>query len=142
MERGVPMSRYIDADALKPDYVVGSTSTGTECYRYVSLNQIMNTPTADVAEVPRWISVTERLPKESDGKVLITVSGEVETGKYSEFSKTWFIGVLNGVSGDAPIAWMPLPEPWNGRERCLCRLQSPCEICQEFDCDGCEFKSV
>lgn len=42
--------RLIDADALKPDYIVGSTSTGTECYRYVSLNQIMNAPTADVRE--------------------------------------------------------------------------------------------
>lgn len=42
------MSRLIDADALKPDYIVGSTSANTECYRYVSLEQIMNAPTADV----------------------------------------------------------------------------------------------
>lgn len=47
------MARYIDADALKPDYIVGSTSTNTECYRYVSLKQIMNVPTADVVEVVR-----------------------------------------------------------------------------------------
>lgn len=63
-----------------------------------------------------WIPVTERLPKESDGKVLITVSGKVETGQYSEFSTTWFIGDMNGVGGDDPIAWMPLPEPWRGTE--------------------------
>lgn len=47
------MPRYIDADALKPDYIVGSTSTNTECYRYVSLKQIVNTPTADVIERKR-----------------------------------------------------------------------------------------
>lgn len=63
-----------------------------------------------------WIPVTERLPKESDGKVLITVSGKVETGEYSEFSTTWFKGDMNGVGGDDPIAWMPLPEPWRGQE--------------------------
>lgn len=73
------------------------------------VSAIGNLPSAQ-----QWIPVSERLPKESDGKVLITVSGEVETGKYSEFSKTWFIGILNGVGGDAPIAWMPLPEPWKG----------------------------
>lgn len=47
------MPRYVDADALKPDYIVGSTSTNTECYRYVSLKQIVNAPTADVVEVVR-----------------------------------------------------------------------------------------
>lgn len=48
--------------------------------------------------------------------------------------------------------WIPVTErlPENDDEvlvmvefkRCLRRLQSPCEICQEFDCDGREFKSV
>lgn len=55
------MSRYIDADALKPDYIVASTSTGTDCDRYVSLKQIMNAPTADVREnvKARWITMSD-----------------------------------------------------------------------------------
>ena len=62
----------------------------------------------------RWIPVSEKLPNESDGKVLITVSGKVETGKYSEYSTTWFVGTMAGVGGDEPIAWMPLPEAYKG----------------------------
>ena len=75
-----------------------------------------------------WIPVTVRLPKEKDGKVLICmpdkfphnqnqpfpgceVSQRVTTGKYSEFSKRWYIGDMCGVGGDDPIAWMPLPKP-------------------------------
>lgn len=76
----------------------------------------------------RWIPVSERLPEEKDGRVLICmpdtfpynqnqpfpgceVSKRVTTGKYSEFSKMWYIGDMCGVGGDDPIAWMPLPEP-------------------------------
>jgi len=82
----------------------------------------------EALKVPEWIPVSERLPKEKDGKVLICmpdksphnqnqpfpgceVSQRVTTGKYSEFSKRWYIGDMCGVGGDDPIAWMPLPEP-------------------------------
>ena len=65
---------------------------------------------------PRWIPVTERLPKESDGVVLITVSGKVTTGQYSEFSKRWYKGDMCGVGGNDPIAWMPLPKPYERSE--------------------------
>lgn len=76
----------------------------------------------------RWVPVCQRLPEEKDGRVLICmpdkfpynqnqpfpgceVSERVTTGKYSEFSKRWYIGDMCGVCGDGPIAWMPLPEP-------------------------------
>lgn len=62
----------------------------------------------------RWIPVSERLPKELDGTVLITVNGEVKTGQYSEFNNTWYKGDMGGVGGDDPIAWMPLPAPYEG----------------------------
>lgn len=61
-----------------------------------------------------WIPVSERLPKESDGTVLITVNGQVRTGQYSEFNNTWYKGDMGGVGGDDPIAWMPLPAPYEG----------------------------
>lgn len=60
------MPRYIDADALKPDYIVGSTSTNTECYRYVSLKQIVNAPTADVVEVVRCEYCKHRIVDSND----------------------------------------------------------------------------
>lgn len=112
------MSRYIDADALKPDYVVASTSTNTECYRYVSLEQIMNTPTADVAEVPRWIPVTERLPEDGT-EVWVTTDMlfDVTRSRWRKDSNLWCHPYYSDcVLALRPIAWMPYerPEPWKG----------------------------
>ena len=45
--KGEKMPRYIDADALKPDYIVPSTSTGSVNRQYVSLFQILNAPTVE-----------------------------------------------------------------------------------------------
>ena len=49
--------RLIDADALKPSYIVASTTTNTPCYRYVSIEDINSAPTIDAVEVRhgRWI---------------------------------------------------------------------------------------
>lgn len=66
--------------------------------------------------VSRWIPVSERLPKELDGTVLIMVNGEVRTGQYSEFNNTWYKGDMCGVGGNDPIAWMPLPKPYEKQE--------------------------
>lgn len=76
----------------------------------------------------RWIPVTERLPEESDGTVLVCFPDikpynlkepfvnakhdrRVCTGTYSQHSKCWYIGEMNAVGGDDPVFWMPLPEP-------------------------------
>lgn len=62
-----------------------------------------------------WILCSEKLPKEADGKVLISMPNkEVRTGEYSEFAKLWFKGDMMGIGGDDPIAWMPLPKPYEG----------------------------
>lgn len=45
--------RLIDADALKVDYIVPSTTTNTACYPYVSYFQIKDAPTVDAVEVVR-----------------------------------------------------------------------------------------
>lgn len=63
-----------------------------------------------------WISCSEKLPKEKDGRVLITLEGKVTTAIYSEFSNTWYIGDMCGVSDEIPTAWMPLPEPYRKEE--------------------------
>lgn len=43
--------KLIDKDALKPDYIVASTTTNTPCYRYYSEEQINNAPTIDAVQV-------------------------------------------------------------------------------------------
>lgn len=48
--------RLIDADALKVDHIVGSTTTNTECYRYVSKKQINEAPTVDAVPIEFIIS--------------------------------------------------------------------------------------
>ena len=50
--------RLIDADTLKTDYFVPSTSSGTVSTQYVSLFQILNAPTIDAVEVKHgeWIN--------------------------------------------------------------------------------------
>ena len=66
----------------------------------------------------KWIKVTEKLPSESDGYVLVCMPDEfpynqgqrVRLGQYSEYAHRWFFeGGATG--GSDPIAWMPLPEP-------------------------------
>jgi len=64
---------------------------------------------------PQWIPCSVRLPKEKDGRVLITLDGEVTTAIYSEFSNTWYIGDMCGVSNRVPIAWMPRPKPYRSK---------------------------
>lgn len=47
------MSRLIDADDLTVDYIVPSTTNNTECYRYISKEQIDNALTVDALNVVR-----------------------------------------------------------------------------------------
>ena len=53
--------RIIDADNLEIDYIVASTTTNTECYRYVSKEQIDNAPTVDAEPVRHghWVKSPE-----------------------------------------------------------------------------------
>ena len=76
----------------------------------------------------RWIPVSERLPEEADGTVLVCMPNEspynereqfinakhnqqVETAHYSQYSDTWYFA-MGAVSETRPVAWMPLPEPY------------------------------
>ena len=53
------MARYINADELKADHFVASTTANTTNYLYVSLSQIENAPTADVVERKDLDTITE-----------------------------------------------------------------------------------
>lgn len=77
-------------------------------------------------EEHRWIPVTERLPTESDGTVLVCLANKwphnereayinakhdrrVRTGNYCEFSGNWYDG--HGGTLSEVIGWMPMPTP-------------------------------
>lgn len=80
---------------------------------------------------PKWIPVTERLPKEADGMVFVLMPDvfpynskqpfvncnqdrRIDMAHYSEHSKTWYFGDCGAVGGQEPIAWIHrsvLPEP-------------------------------
>ena len=47
--------RLIDADELKADYIVTSTTTNSHCYLYVSKEQIDNAPTVDTVKHGKWV---------------------------------------------------------------------------------------
>ena len=55
------MSRLIDVDNLKPDYVVAATSNHEPSYWYVSMGQINNAPTVEAKPIRhgRWKKVCE-----------------------------------------------------------------------------------
>lgn len=47
--------RLIDADALKPSYIVTSTTTNSLCHLYVSIEDINSAPTIDPVKHGRWL---------------------------------------------------------------------------------------
>lgn len=115
MDRLISEQAVIDATCkvcgvvAKPSECMYKKGLFGGCEEYKAIKAIPSTE-------PKWIPVSEKLPKESDGTVLITVNGKVKTGRYSEFSNTWYKGDMCGVGGDDPIAWMPLPKPYESQE--------------------------
>lgn len=62
-----------------------------------------------VADKPRWIPVTERLPNENDNVLIYGEWTGASGTKYREIWLTDLKGFLH--QGYKPIAWMPLQEP-------------------------------
>lgn len=93
------------------------------------IGTIRELPAIDPA---KWITVSEAMPEEADGTVLVCMPNkfpynekepfvnakhnrQVETATYSQYSDTWHFK-NGGVTSVRPIAWMPLPMPWKGEE--------------------------
>ena len=65
-----------------------------------------------------WIPVTERLPEESDDYLITNIAGDVEMA-YFAHPKDYTIskGEWREICYEEDVvAWMPLPEPYNGGE--------------------------
>lgn len=126
------MSKYIDADKLTKDLerlcdIVCQYSKKQRdvmcrsCPLGDAFELLDNQPAVDI---PRWIPVTERLPKHEKTRYWICT----DTGYQCECRWTdnrFGMGTLSGKWGwsifDTPqyskvIAWMPLPEPYKGGE--------------------------
>ena len=69
---------------------------------------------------PRWIPVTERLPKDDDWQLVTILDESGDTPyRYSDFG--WYLEAAECWIVDANqrrdiIAWTPLPEPWKGEK--------------------------
>lgn len=109
--------RLIDADAaideLKEyfnDEDLMETEYGAYWHHLHVLKVLESLPTAQ-----QWIPCSERLP-DNEKRVLCTVqSGEhfsVVPCIFIQHTRRWLPEVYG--NHDNVIAWMPLPEPWNG----------------------------
>lgn len=86
---------------------------------YITITNDLKEIVQEVAEEYNggWIPCSERLPQEKYGVVLICdENGEVETGRYSEFSNRWYIGDMCAIGGSKVIAWQPLPQAYKEGE--------------------------
>lgn len=66
---------------------------------------------------PRWIPVSERLPEDSGNYLIAIADSNYTNGQY--FKISWFYPSDKGWSyrNAAVIAWMPLPEPFEGNTK-------------------------
>ena len=60
---------------------------------------------ADIADMPKWIPCSERLPK--DGRYLCDYGDCIDFGRMT--NGEWYV--------DGVIAWMPLPEPYREEQK-------------------------
>ena len=68
----------------------------------VEINTILNELPSVTPQEPRWIPVTERLPKENGGYLVAVKQGYVTTALWVGSAEKW----------KEITAWMPLPEPY------------------------------
>ena len=66
----------------------------------------------------QWIPCSERLPKDDETVIVTRDDGTVKiaTFEVGEIENGWQIG--SWYTEDNVVAWMPLPEPYKGGEKC------------------------
>ena len=61
---------------------------------------------------PNWIPVTERMPETNIDVLLTSWSGYSQYVGWLDDLGTWHSGDEEVIKGFEPIAWMPLPDPY------------------------------
>lgn len=127
------ISRQAAIEVIDAVFPVNPTKSeyaqGLACGAALAKTYVKQLPSAQ----PRWIPVTERLPKEN-GMYLVTMTekakaeelgfdlDEIEVSKMRYNSNGWQLprhipSWINEVVKDEVIAWMPLPEPYREEEQ-------------------------
>lgn len=101
------MAEYIDKDKLE-NYAMGCVGGS------VTIRQIHEFPSEDVAPVQKWIPVSERLPDE--GKFVLVygqyLHNNIFDGGTMAVSRRLDVNYWSGFGRTERIThWMPLPEP-------------------------------
>ena len=105
--------RLIDADALKTK---AETIQTIDCWHMrteeqaVLVEHIDNAPTIDA--VPCWIPCGERLPKEYNEYLCCDKDGEYYVNYLED--AYW---AREFTESESIVAWMPLPEPYDGERK-------------------------
>lgn len=72
----------------------------------------MNNRDTDTISRPQWIPVTERMPENNIDVLLTSWSGYSQYVGWLDDFGTWHSGDEEVIKGFEPIAWMPLPDPY------------------------------
>lgn len=122
--------KIIDGDALLETIRNNCYTLNTRDSAIVGYGMFLEGIQQAIVEQPtvnQWIPVSERLPEESDGKVLVTYKWlnydndiGVGVGFYWDRTGEWhnIYSPMEGnlVKGFKIIAWQPLPEPFKESE--------------------------
>lgn len=96
-------------------YAISGRTREFEGEKWIRVSEIKESlktmPTAE----PRWIPVTERLPKSRE-KVLVSTEKTVFVQVFKGIYRTPNRWIWEHSSIKKVTAWMPLPEPWKGEK--------------------------
>ena len=102
------------SDQEEMDAICDSCEMGKHVCNILNEYNGLNVLVATEQEKHRWIQVAERLPEEME-RVLVTGQyGDVHTA-YRD-AEGWHLAINGLLYACRPLAWIPLPEPYNPEE--------------------------
>lgn len=116
--------RLIDADALIGALHNTAFLEGDDrsiCYGIIHRQPTIETEQAlymaiKALKAQEWIPVSERLPNKEGSYLITSETGAVTTAHWYMPSEWKPDGLWGRVGKKKTLAWMPLPDPWNGGE--------------------------
>ncbi len=114
---GVDWESYKDVDGNSlDDLILEVLQNNFDCgntYGYKVADEIIGLLPSVTPQEPRWIPVTERLPKERTAVLVWCPERKNIYCAYYEEKRWWIFGAYWEQVGMEIIAWMPLPKPYN-----------------------------